>query len=386
MVSPRPVLLKIEAKLEAGHEMVDSMFVKIGLPRHEEIEFFVPPSEWSQADRDFFHYVRGIYCLYRMSDAYLNRGIEDLEAAFPSLIAANDASRAARAFARMLRCSSYASYALPAVFEKSAMWDKLDWIRKHAPREDVEELDLSIVEMLTRMATEPFNERDAIIRGYGIVRSTLSRLFLHPPSRQRSVPYAAAGFWLDVDALWPDDDLPEMQQLLGVTGRQELRREAYARALEQENGAFYRVGGHMGEEYRLRANRERHFGNLLTQYETLGDRAGAQAAIDRWGAKLGPEAVEAALAQANENAVRAPGVAAPAPRQPTKPITKRASAATKKPASVAKKPALVAKKPAAKPATRATKPAPKLAKKPTRAASKGPAKRPTKKSGKPSRR
>lgn len=423
MTSPRPVLLQIEAELEGGNENVDAMFEPIGLPENEEVEFIEIPGDWSQADRDFFHYVRGNYCLYRLSDSYLNTGIEDFEAAFPSLIAANDASRATRAFARTLRQLAYASYSLPSVFEKHAMVEKLDWMRKHAPREDVEELDLSLVEMITRMATGPFNERDAIISGYGIVRATLSRLFLHPPSRLRSVPYAAAGFWLDIDALWTDDDLAEVELLLGVTGRQELRREAYARALELEDGSFYKVGSHTGEDERRRTGRERHFGNLLTQYETLGDQAGLQAAIERWGEQLGPEAVEAALAQATENA-RTEGAAeepsasaattkaAPAKRKaPAKAVSKpKRPAVAKKPARPAKRAAStrklaaferlaaetrkLAKKPAAKGAARA---ATKTTKKPTRTAAtsaksgsrtraKAPVKRTAKKAGPRSRR
>jgi hypothetical protein len=379
MPSPRPVLLKIEAALEAGNDDVTVMFERIGLPDGEEIEFFEIPTSWSPADRDFFHYVRGTYCLYRPSDSYLNLGIEDFEAAFPSLIAANDASRATRAFARMLRQSAFASHSLPAVFDKAAMWDQLDWMRKHAPREDVEELDLSLVEMLTRMSTGPFNERDALLRAYAIIRSTLSRLYLHPPSHQRSVPYAAAGFWLDIDVLWGDDDLPEMQQLLGVTNRQELRREAYARALELEDGSFYTVGASTGTKERLRTNRERHLGNLLTQHESLDDAAGAQAAIERWGRALGPRAVEAALAQAKANAVRAaddgPPVAKPAKK---KPIAKAA-----KPIAKAAKPIAKAVKPAAK---RAKKTPAKPAKNAARAPAKKPIRRPARKTGKPKRR
>jgi hypothetical protein len=390
MASPRPVLLKIEAALEAGNEDVILLFERIGLPDGEELEFFEIPDSWSKAERDFFHYERGNYCLYRLSDSYLNLGIEDFEAAFPALIAANDASRATRAFARMLRQSAFASYSLPAVFDKATMWDQLDWMRKHAPREDVEELDLSLVEMLTRMATGPFNERDALIRGYGLVRSTLSRLFLHVPSRQRSVPYAAAGFWLDIDVLWRDDDLPEVQQLLGVTDRQELRREAYARALELEDGSFYKVGSHTGEEDRLRTGRERHFGNLLTQYESVGDAAGLQAAIDRWGAELGPQAVEAALAQAKENAVHASDDSPHTPKpvkQPTKKpartsIKKSGALPIKKRATPRMKPARAPKKRAARPAKLAAKPATN----PRRLPAKKPTSRPTKKSGKPKRR
>jgi hypothetical protein len=382
-------LEQIEAKLEAADEDVDALFQALGVGEDEEVEFFELPDEWSEEDAGFFHYVRGTYGLYRLSDSYLGMSMQDFEKAFPALVGRADYARATRAFARYLRANAFASGSLPSLFRSSeAMWDHLDELREKAPPQDVEELDLSIIEMLTRMTKEsPFNDRDSIFRAFPIVRTTLSRLFVGRPSRQAALPWAIAGFWLDIDVLWTDEDLEEPSKRLAETGRQEMRRAAYTRALELEDGSFYCVGSHPGEDERKRQNRGVHFVNLLTQYETLRDEAGKEAVLARWGEELGAEAVEEALETARRNAEPAgsepaddiddeeAGRPSRAPaRSASKPASKKQTA--KKPAAkkpVAKKPA--AKKPAAK-EPGARKPAAKKSAAKKSAAKKPPARKP----------
>jgi hypothetical protein len=347
----------MEAAYEAGKDIGDEGFPELGLPAGEEVDFFEPPAKWSKDDLAYYHYVLGNYCMYRLSDSYLNKGIASFEKGFPALVKAKDAARATRTLARVLRQCAYASFSLPSAFEKTeAMFARLDWMRENAPREDVEELDLSIAEMLTRMGREgPFNNRESLIRAYEIVRPTLSRLLATPPSRQKALPYSLTGFWLVVDELWTDDDLGEVQKLFGETGREELRRHAYYKACELEDGSFYRVGSATPTEHRKLEGLRRAFGNLLTQYRTLGDEAGSKAAIARWGKTLGKAAVADAIEEAKANAQ-------PAPETAQKPAAKKGAA--KKPA--AKQGA--AKKPAARKA--ASKKAAPAAKRPTKAGAK----------------
>lgn len=406
MSKPRAVLEAMEATLEGGKEPAHASFVELGMASDSEPEQFEPPPGWDIGDRALFHYVRGNYGLYRLSDSYLNKGITDFGEAFNALVAAKDAARATRAFARLLRECAYASFSLPNAFEAaSAMLGKLDWMRANAPRRDVEELDLSLVEMLTRMAREsPFNDRNSLVRAYALVRATLTRLFDQPLTRQRALPQAIAGFWLGFDALWTDDDLAEPRAWVGddgaSAGREELRRAAYHKACELEDGSFYRVGAATPTKERRLRDLAKHFAHLLTQYTTLRDPAGRDVAIARWGKELGEPAVAAALEQAARDATPPADDAAAsdttAAEEPTgdapdadtnapvaararikRPIKVRASTPAAKPAVVAK-PAPAAKKAPAKASARtasaAVKPGAKASAKTTTRAAKPAAK------------
>ena len=311
------MLEQIEAKLEAGKEVADdadALFPKLGAGVDEEIEFFEVADWDDDADVALFLHVRGTYGLYRMSDSYLNRSCADFIEAFPWLYAQGDLTRATRAFARYLRASAFAESAPPfAINQAKTMFEVLDALRVGAPPADVEELDLSIVEMLGRMAGSQWLDRDSLIFIYEIVRPTLTRLLVSPPTRQAALPYAAIGFWLNADMLWTDDDLEELKRRFGDTERQALRRTAYMVACELEDGSFYRVGSHPGVEDRKQTNLARHFTNVLTQCVTLGDEAAMQAAIGQWGEQLGSEAIEAAIEAARRDA-EPDSVGRPSPR------------------------------------------------------------------------
>lgn len=306
MSDRRAVLEQIEAKLEAGKHVAhdaDALFPLLGAGIDEEIEFFEVADWDDDADVALFLHVRGTYGLYRMSDSYLNRSCADFIEAFPWLYAHGDLGRATRAFARYLRASAYAETAPKfSIAQARGMFDALDVLRDAAPPPDVEELDLSIVEMFGRMAGSEWIDRDSLIFIYDTIRPTLTRLLVSPPTRQQAVPYASIGFWLNADMLWTDDDLEDVKRTLGETERQALRRTAYMVACELEDGSFYRVGSHPGEEDRKRTNLARHLTNVLTQSVTLGDEAGVQAAIARWAGILGTEAIETALDAARRDA------------------------------------------------------------------------------------
>src|SRR6187549_217149 len=131
MSNVQHTLEQIETKLEAADEDVDVLFQALGVGADEEVEFFELPDEWSADEASYFHYVRGTYGLYRLSDSYLGMSMQDFEKAFPALVGRADYARATRAFARYLRANAFASGSLPSLFRSSEeMWDRLDELRE----------------------------------------------------------------------------------------------------------------------------------------------------------------------------------------------------------------------------------------------------------------
>lgn len=260
MRKPREVLESIEAALEGGKEPTQVPFVELGMPATLDPIESEPRPGWDAGEVALFHYVRGTLCLARATNVANDAGAHAFVDAFVGLVAAKDAARATRAVARALRLWARSSMAVSVVLDAaSMMFEQLAWMRANAPRRDVEELELSLVEMLTGMVrTAGAPPGDAVARVFALTRPTLSRLFEQLLTRQRSVPYGIAAYWLAFPELWAESDLDAPREWFGAIGggRAELRRAALAKACELEDGSTYRVGWALPVSERKRASLE----------------------------------------------------------------------------------------------------------------------------------
>lgn len=226
------------------HGMVDAWREQDGKPQptpddwNGNVEALEPAPGWGAEATARFYRTLGDLNLLHSNDAGLNAAKDSYAMAIEPLRSI-DPPAAVVAIARMLRAAAYASYGADVIEEHEA---HLCWsaeVARGLGREVQDEIELSLVEMIERMAGA-----DAL--GGSIAPALLGAL-LNLCERHESLPYRRSIPWLVLAQLATSPGatphLAPFHALLGTTDVAGLVSHALDRAVAVEDGTFYSHGG-----------------------------------------------------------------------------------------------------------------------------------------------